>query len=249
MKQSITHQCRLAFSLSAISLLLVACATDHEPPPIGAYTENDQPSEYPVEVVSEAVDFTIAPSTQQMTGLNASVSVPDLRPVLYYRYDIDSKVVGDYVLMPNPPRLFTVRKAPYYRVEPASARIHINLHNTSDHIVRMNGAACALDLNGHTISSVPLNTPDLLPGHDANLAVDGPTLGLIKATPTGTLTVWVYGFDGADKDKGIHWTIGYNYSQQDLESTGEIVLSTSSEQEADSYRNREDRADPAGDNP
>jgi hypothetical protein len=249
MKHSIIHWCGLTFSLSAISLLLVACATDHEPPPIGAYTENDQPSVYPVEVISQAVDFTIGPPTQQMTDLNATVSVPDMRPVLYYRYDIDSKVVGNYVLMPNPPKVFTVRRAPYYRVEPGSARIHINLHNTSDHIMRMNGAACALDLNGHTISSVPLNTPDLLPGHDASLAVDGPALDQIKAVPMGTLTIWLYGFDGADKDKGIHWSVGYNYSQQDLQTTGEIVLTTSSQQEADFYRNREDRADQAGDSP
>src|SRR6185503_4655363 len=122
-------------------------------------------------------------------------------------YDVESKVVGNYLLMPDPPRVFSVRKTPYYRVEPASARIHINLHNVSDHVVLMTGATCAIDLNGHTISSVPLNTPDLLPGHDARLAVDGPSLDQMKTVPTGTMTVWVYGIGSADRDKGIHWDV------------------------------------------
>jgi hypothetical protein len=244
MKQSIAHWRRLAINLSGTCLLLTACATNHEPPPIGADTGNEQPSVYPVEVIANEVDFTIGSPTQQMTGLSASVSVSDLRPVLYYRYDVQSQVDGTYLMM-TPPKVYKVRREPFYRLEPATARIHISLRNGSDEVLRTSSAAYAFEVNGHTISSAPLSIPDLLPGHSSDVTLDGPTLDELKVAPSGTVTVWAYGIGGADKEHRLHWDISYIYSQRDYQATGEIVLTTSSEEEAASYRNREDMADPA----
>jgi hypothetical protein len=244
MKQSIAHWRRLAFSLSGTCLLLTACATDHEPPPIGADTGNQQPSVYSVEVIADEVDFTIGSPTQQMKDLSASVSVSDLRPVLYYRYDIQSEAIGNYLMM-TPPKVYRVRREPFYRLEPATARIHLSLRNGSDEVLRTSNAAYAFEVNGHTVSSAPLSIPDLLPGHSSDVTLDGPTLDELKGVPNGTLTAWVYGIGGADKEHRLHWDISYIYSQRDYQATGEIVLTTSSEKEAESYRNREDMADPA----
>jgi hypothetical protein len=100
-------------------------------------------------------------------------------------------------------------------------------------------------VNGHTVRSAPLSIPDLLPGHSSDVTMDGPTLEELKAAPNGTVTAWVYGIGGADKEHRLHWDISYTYSQRDSEVTGGIVLTTSSEKEASSYRNREELADPA----
>jgi len=244
MKRSITHWCRLAFSLGTFCLMLTACATDHEPPPIGADTGMQEPSVYPVEVIADEVDFTVGSPTQQMADLTATVSLSDLRPVLYYRYDVQSESDGTYLLI-SPPKRYKVRRSPFYRLEPATARIHVSLRNGSDDVMRTSNAAYAFEVNGHTVSSTPLSIPDILPGHNSDVTLDGPTLDELKATPNGIVTVWVYGIGNGDKERRLHWDISYIYSQRDSQATGEIVLTTSSEKEAANYRNREDLAEPA----
>lgn len=244
MKLSIAYWRGLAFSLCGACLLLTACATDHEPPPIGADTDSNRPSVYPVEVVADEVKFTaVGAPTQQLADLSASVSMYDLRPVLYYRYEVQSESDGDYVLI-NPPKLYTVRREPFYRLEPATARIHISLRNGSGEVLRTSNAAYAFEVNGHTISSSPLSIPDLLPGHSSDVTVDGPTLDELKVAPSGTVTAWVYGIGDADKDRRFHWDINYTCSQRDYQATGEIVLTTTSENEASNFSNREEMADP-----
>lgn len=223
---------------SALVLSLAGCAI-----PGGASVEQPDVGRYQVEVPFKQVDFNAAAAEQTVAGVTATVSADDVIPVLYYDYSVSSRINGSYVAMPNPPKVYTVRKVPFYKTDPDTVTVHISLRNTTSEVVRASQAVCSFDIDGKTVASTPLNATDLLPGHNLDIQVQGPSLDLFGARTSGSLTVWLYGVT-ADKNQTLHWEVSYAVKQENRQVWGEVVGETSSADEAEHYRNLVEPAEP-----
>ena len=230
-------------ALRLMTLILLAGVLTACEIPGGASVQSDEDNGvYQVNLPYTEVDFT--PLTTPVTGSGVSgTAVPrNLVPELYYRYSVQSKVNGGYAGMPYPPMIYTIRKVPFYKNQREQAMVRINLHNTSADVIRTTQATCAFDINGKTVSSVPLNATDLLPGHDLSVEVPGPSADQFGAG-AGTLTVWLYGLS-ADKSQTLRWDIPYNVDQQTRQVQGQFVGTTANEAEAKPFEGREEPAQP-----
>ncbi len=236
--------CRLC--ILPLALAIGACV-----PPGGASVAVPDQGSYAVQVPYSELDFSIASPAQAAGGLTATVSAQDLRPQLYYRYSVQSEVNGNYIAMPNPPKIYVIRKLPFYKNDPDAVSIRIDLQSDAANaeVLRTSQAVCSFDLNGKTVMSTPLGATDLLPGHRISAVVQGPGLDKFGSSGTGVMTVWLYGL-GADKNQTLHWDLNYSFRQEQRQVTGAVLGQTNSEEEAKGYEDREDPATPApGGNP
>jgi hypothetical protein len=225
-------------SVFALACLLCACEI-----PGGASVDTDADENvYEVTLPYTEVQFT--PAMAPITGAGVSgTAVPrNLVPDLYYRYNVQSKVNGNYAGMPYPPMIYTVRKVPFYKYPSEQTMIRIDLRSASGDVIRTAQATCAFDVNGKTVASVPLNAPDLLPGHDFSVEVAGPSVDQF-GTGSGTLTIWLYGL-GGDKNQTLHWDVPYTVDQETRQIKGEFVGTTTNEAEAKPFEGREEPARP-----
>jgi hypothetical protein len=227
--------------LSAPLLLVVtACSSI----PGGASAPLSEEGNYGVQVPYTEVRFTVDTPSQTAAGVDATAGVQDMLPLLYYRYQVQSQVNGNYVAMPSPPMVYVIRKIPFYKLDPERVTVRLDLRNTTGDVVRTAQAVCSFDLNGKTVSSTPLGaSTDLLPGHDLSVEVTGPTLDQLGTAPTGKMTIWLYGL-GADKNQVLHWDADYVLKEEQRQVQGEILGHTNSKDEAESYEGREDAAEP-----
>jgi hypothetical protein len=228
----------LWLSATALVLGLTGCAI-----PGGASVEQPDVGRYQVEVPFKQVAFTTVVAAQTAAGVTATVSADDVIPVLYYDYSVSSRINGGYVAMPNPPKVYTVRKVPFYKTDPDTVTVHISLHNSTGEVVRASQAVCSFDVDGKTVASTPLNATDLLPGHNLDIQVQGPSLDIFGSKSSGNLTVWLYGVT-ADKNQTLHWEVSYTVKQENRQVWGEVVGETSSEDEAEHYKNLVEPAEP-----
>jgi len=210
--------------------------------PGGASVDAANTGRYQVELPYKQVDFTVATPQQSLAGVTATVAVQELHPTLYYGYSVSSQVNGGYVLMPDPPRVYTVRKVPFYRYDSDSIVVRLDLKNDTQDVVRANQAACSFDLDGKTVATIPLDMADLLPGHSLEVEVKGPSVDSFGTKPNGTLTVWLYGLT-ADKNQTVHWQADYTMVQQIRMAWGMVVGTTNTPAQANQYK---DEVDPAG---
>jgi hypothetical protein len=223
----------------ALILALAGCEV-----PGGASTPLPEDTTYKVQVPYEELTFAIATPSQNAGGVSATAMPLDLKPRLYYRYFVESHVNGGYIAMPNPPMAYVIRKVPFYKNESDAVRVRLNLHNGGNEVVRTGQAVCSFDIDGKTVVSVPLGTPDLLPGHDVSVMAQGPALEAFDAGKgSGTLTVWLYGL-GADKTQTLRWDASYNVKQEVRDVPGQVLGTTSSEDDAKRYEGREEPAVP-----
>ena len=216
--------------------LLTGCAG-------GASVEQVPSGRYAVQVPYTQLDFTIASPSQSGGSITATAAAVGIQPELYFKYQVESRVNGNYALMPSPPMAYTIRRIPFYKTDTETVTVHLDLHNDSAQVVSTGQAVCSFDINGKTVSSTPLKIADLLPGHDISVDVSGPTPDQFGTANTGTMAVWVYGI-GADKSLTLHWDANYTLKQEQRQVWGEVLGTTASEQEAKSYEGREDRARP-----
>lgn len=228
----------LWLSAPVFVLSLAGCAI-----PGGASVQSEDTGRYQVEVPFKQVDFSVATASQGAAGVTATVVADDIVPLLYYDYSVSSRVNGGYVGMPSPPMIYTVRKVPFYKTDPDTVTVHISLHNATGEVVRASQAVCSFDLDGRTVSSTPLTTKDLLPGHDLDIQVHGPTVDMFGSRSTGSLTVWLYGLT-TDKNQALHWEVNYTVKQENREAWGDVEGETSSAAEAERYRSLVEPADP-----
>ena len=224
-----------------IGVCLLLCMSGCEIPG-GASVPEQGPSRYAVQVPFKEVDFNNDAPPQSLAGLSVSVSADDIVPSLYYRYDVSSRVNGSYILLPNPPMIYTVRKTPFYKADTDLTILHINLTNTTGDVVRASQAVCSIDIDGKTVSSAPLDSSDLMPGHELSVQVQGPGSDQFGTKPNGTMTVWLYGLNG-DKNQALHWQMDYNVKQQNMQVWGEVLGDTNSADDANRYK---DKIEPAG---
>lgn len=232
---------RAAFRL--LTLLSLACALCACEIPGGASVQTDEDEGvYEVNLPYTVVEFTPAATPVSGAGVNGTAVPRNLVPELYYRYDVQSKVNGGYAGMPYPPMIYTIRKVPIYKYLDQQAKVKIDLHSTSSDVIRTSQATCAFDINGKTVASVPLNAPDLLPGHDISVDVAGPTVDQLGSS-SGTLTVWLYGL-GGDKSQTLRWDVPYTINQETRQIKGEFVGTTTNEAEAKPFEGREVPAQP-----
>jgi hypothetical protein len=236
----------LFLSLGGVGIAIIAGCSSI---PGGASVTSDDDTPIVANIVAPALIFTVSPSSETKAGVTATAVPENIKPVLYYRYNVDEKINGNYIAMPSPPKIFTITKAPYYQGEPDPLVVKVDLQNDSTDVVRTGQAVCAFDLNGQTIFTVPLQATDLLPGHSQSLAVSGPALDKFKANPMGTLTVWIYGLNGNDKTQVYRWDIPYRYTEQMRQMTVELVGHTKSEDEAKPYEGKVERASAGGGQP
>lgn len=223
--------------LSGPVLSLVACTI-----PGGASIDAPDSGQYQVEVPYKQVDFSVTTPPQTAAGVTAAVAVDDVRPVLYYGYSVSSQVNGGYVAMPNPPMSYTVRKVPFYKTDPDTVTVRIDLQNSTGEVVRASQAVCSFDLDGKTVASTPLGATDLMPGHGLSVQVQGPAVDSFSAKAGGSMTIWLYGLT-ADRNQALHWQVNYTVTQENRHAWGEIVGVTPSANEAARYK---DQVDPAG---
>lgn len=230
-------------ALRPLTLLSLACWLAACEIPGGASVQNTQDDGiYEVNLPYTEVDFTPSTSPVSDAGVTGTAVPRNLTPELYYRYSVQSKVNGGYAGMPYPPMVYTIRKVPFYKYAHDQAVVRIDLHNTSGDVIRTAQATCAFDVNGKTVSSVPLNAVDLLPGHDLSVEVPGPTAEQF-VTNAGTLTIWLYGL-GGDKSQPLRWDVPYKMDQEQRQIQGQFVGTTANEAEAKPFEGREEPAQP-----
>ena len=224
------------FSVFSLACALCACEI-----PGGASVDTDADENvYEVNLPYTALEFTPAATPVTGAGVSGTAVPRNLVPVLYYRYDVQSKVNGNYAGLPYPPMIYTIRKVPVYKYLDDQTRVKIDLHSTSSDVIRTAQATCAFDINGKTVSSVPLNAPDLLPGHDISIEVAGPSVEQLGSN-SGTLTIWLYGL-GGDKGQTLHWDVPYTVEQETRQIKGEFVGTTTNAAEAKPFEGREEPA-------
>jgi len=218
--------------------LLVAC----EIPGGASVPDSKDDGLYEVNLPYTEVGFTVSTTPVTGTGVSATAVPRDMRPELYYRYDVQSKVNGSYAGMPYPPMLYTIRKIPFYKDAIDHVPVRIDLQSTGTDVVRTSQATCSFDINGKTVASTPLNAADLLPGHSLSVEVPGPTPDQF-GDASGVMTVWVYGL-GNDKNQTLRWDIPYTVTQETRQVKGQFVGQTSKPEEAKPYEGREEPAQP-----
>jgi len=228
---------RLLALLPALCLL-AAC----EIPGGASVPESKDDGLYEVNLPYTEVDFTVSGAPVTGTGVSATAVPRDIRPELYYRYDVQSKVNGSYAGMPYPPMLYTIRKIPFYKDMVDHVPVRIDLQSTGTDVVRTTQATCSFDINGKTVSSTPMNAADLLPGHTLSVEVPGPSPEQFGGA-SGVMTVWVYGL-GGDKNQTLRWDIPYAVTQETRQVQGQFVGQTSKAEAAKPFEGREEPAQP-----
>jgi hypothetical protein len=226
----------LSAAVLALAMLCSGCVTSGPPA-----TGDDEASNFDVALVAPRLAFTSAGEQAQAgQGYTVNLGVRDSLPELYNRYNVRGGVNGTYFMMPAPPQLYRVYRTPYYKLSPPNLSLKFTISNTSGDVLYMNKAVCAFDLDGKTIASVPLQGPDVLPGHTGSFAVDGPAVDQFKQPPQGNLTVWLYGLGG--EGHTYHWDMRYQYTEEKSTGKGEYLGKTTNEKVAKSYEGREERA-------
>lgn len=228
-----------AFLLGALALS--ACSVIPGGASVGSQDEEDGSSTVADVHVAE-VQFTLAPGPKDIDGVAARITPVNSVPVLYYRYQVQGGVNGHYLLMPAPPKLYTVTKVPFFQTDPDHVTLQISLDNSSTRLFDTGTAVCAFDLDGHTLAVAPLEHQTLLPGHSANLRVTGPAIADLQRTSAGTLVVWLYGLSGADAKQAYRWDMPFHVVQSSQRIESGATMQTRSKHVADSYENRVDRA-------
>lgn len=231
-----------------MSLMLVACATGNEPPPIGAHTGSASPESYPVDLENRSLSFRGRPEAQARNGIEVRLDVAQNSPKLYYRYDVTSKVNGKYLLfMPGAPKIYTVYRIPFYKDDSDVSRVSVTLTNNSPRVLDTSRAVCEFDLDGQTVVTVPLKTGALLPEHSVTVPVTGPSLSQLKGHKE--MTVWIYQIGATEAGRGeipFKWTLPYAVSVTSSTEEARLIGQSPSESGVKRY---EGLIEPAGSDP
>ncbi len=232
------YQCRLIVCMTMISLLLIACATANEPPPIGS--EPTGPTTYPVTVSATTLKFLSSPQDQTQNGLEISLHALDTVPQLYYRYQMASKVNGTYlVFMIKPPKLYSVYRVPFYKNDPDRVIVKVELTNHSAQILDTANAVCAFELDGQTVVTQPLKAGDLLPDQTKVVPVQGPSLEQLKGHEE--LAVWIFQPSSANaalSKTPFKWTLHYTLTVETEAANAILVAQSPYESGVSNYAGR-----------
>jgi hypothetical protein len=203
-----------------------------------------QQSSYSVPLQFTEFQASGGPEPQTLAGFTASADLRSSVPTLYYRYDVSSRVNGNYALMPSPPRIYTISKIPFFKDQADSVDVKLTLHNSSDAVISTGKAICVFELNDQTLVSTPLEANSIVPDQTIALVVNGPKLdALDKITSHGTLIIWLYGINGSfDKDHAFHWAFPYVAVTKTITATGEVLGQTTTAAVAQSYEGKVEKA-------
>lgn len=231
-----SSESRIPFAIF-ISVLLAGCVA-------GENAATSPPSTYPVQIKARSLEFSAAPQPQQHAGVVLNLAIRDNLPQLYYRYEVTSRINGSYFMMPNPPKLYTVYRIPFYQNIPAAPVVKFTLTNNSQQVIETGHSICAFDLDGQTILSKPVNIPDLLPGHTAVARIEGPTFDQLQGH--ASLTVWIYHLGDGTDGTPYKWVLPYQLTEQTRSAQAELVGESPREEAVADYRGR---IEPAANSP
>ncbi|MGH8399980.1 MAG: hypothetical protein ACRESU_02660 [Gammaproteobacteria bacterium] len=224
--------------VSMMFLVLTACASSNEPPPIGAGPAG--PNSYPVEVDRTTLSFLSQPEAQAHDGLEIQLTASPNVPQLYYRYQVTSKLTGTYIaFMPNPPTVYLAYRIPFYKNDPDKVVVKFLLTNNSTQVQDTAHAVCAFDLDGQTVVTQPLKTDDLLPGHVLAVPVEGPTLSELKGHKE--LVVWLYQMGSTQteqKSAPLKWTLPYTLTTETEPGNAELIAQSPLESGVSQYEGK-----------
>jgi hypothetical protein len=220
----------------ALGILVSGCVT-------GQGTGVSPPSNYAVQIQAHTLAFGRISESQDRSGVSVNLSVRNNLPALYYRYEVTSRINGDYFMMPNPPRLYTVYKVPFYRNDPPGSVVKLTLTNNSQRVIDTGQAVCAFDLDGQTVLTHAISTPDLLPEHTLVARIDGPTFDQLKGHTS--LTVWIYHLGTGPDAAPYRWTLPYQLTEQTRTAQAELVGQSPREDDVAGFRGRTEPANSA----
>lgn len=228
-----------------MSFVLVACATRNEPPPIGAGTGSASPDSYPVVLERTSLSFLGHPEAQSRDGIEVKLDVSQTSAKLYYRYEVTSKVNGKYlVYMPNPPKLYTVYRIPFFKDASDASVVRVTLTNNSSGVLETSHAVCEFDLDGQALVTEPLKTGAVLPGHSLSVPVVGPTMSQLKGHKE--ITLWIYRIGTTEAGRSeipFKWTLPYTLTFASAREEAELIEESPSESKVKRY---EGLIEPAG---
>jgi hypothetical protein len=216
-----------------ISIFTAGCIT-------GQGSDTPSPDSYPLQIQAQTLKFGDVTQPQDQDGLHANLNVRDNLPELYYRYEITSRVNGEYFMMPNPPKLYTVYRIPFYKNNPPEPVIKLTFTNNSQQVLATDHSICAFDLDGQTVLSQPIKLPDLLPGHTLVALIDGPTFDKLQGHDT--LTVWVYHLGTQPNAAPYKWVVPYQLTQQTRPAQAKLVGQSPKEVDVERFKGRIDPA-------
>ncbi|HXZ50269.1 MAG TPA: hypothetical protein VEG27_14715 [Usitatibacter sp.] len=230
---------------SMMSLVLVACATGNEPPPIGSGTGSASPASYPVDVEKTSVSFLGSPEAQSRDGIEVKLDLSSNSPKLYYRYDVTSRVNGKYLLfMPGAPKIYSVYRIPFYKADSDASVVSVTLTNSSPRVLDTSRAVCEFDLDGQAVVTVPLKTGALLPEHSSAVQVMGPTMSQLKGHKE--MTIWIYQIGATEAGRGeipFKWTLPYTLTVTSGTEEARLIGESPTESKVKRY---EGLVEPAG---
>ncbi|HEX5339832.1 MAG TPA: hypothetical protein VFX47_03015 [Gammaproteobacteria bacterium] len=222
--------------IAAIGILCAGCTS------LGGGGESVTPQRdsYPVQIQARMLKFGAVSPSQSPRDVKVDLNVRDNLPELYYRYDITARVNGSYFMMPDPPKVYTVYRVPFYRNTPPGMIVKLTLTNNSQQVIDTSRSICAFDLDGQTLVSQPLDTPELLPGHTLVARVEGP--GLDQLQGHDSLVVWVYHLGTQADAAPYKWTLSYQLTEQARSAQAEYVGQSPHEADVARFQGRIDRA-------
>ncbi|HET7394817.1 MAG TPA: hypothetical protein VFK12_00105 [Gammaproteobacteria bacterium] len=224
-----------------VAILSVVCA-GCSGTSLGGESVNPAPTSYPVQLHYRLLKFGDVSQSQGHAGLQVNVSIRDILPQLYYRYEIKSRVNGTYLMMPNPPKLYTVYQVPFYKYQHESPQVVVKLtftNNTQQPIDTVS-SLCAFDLDGQTVLSQPIKTPELLPGHTLVTLIDGP--GFDQLQGHSAMTVWIYHLGAGPAAAPFKWVLPYQLTDQIRPAMAKLVAQSVKEADIDGFKGRIDPA-------
>lgn len=221
--------CRIAV-VPLLLLLVAGCATN----PAGEATQDTRSAAPPVTAHYLAVRFqTPQLGIKSKDRVVATASVEPIDSVLAYKYTLSSKVNGNYFLLPDPPKIYTIVKTPYYKKTSSLMRFHVEIYNRSDLAILPGRAVAAVDVNGKTVFESDILIPGVLPEHRAELTIDGPAVGAGGKLPAkGSLRFGIYQVHVGDQVENFWWDTGYASAEGVETLPATVVLRTPRETEA-----------------
>lgn len=165
--------------------------------------------------------------------LTLTARIAPFDPMPTYKYALDARVNGNYFLMPDPPKIYTVVKTPYFKTQSRLMQFRVEIYNHSDLAMPPGRAIAAIDVNGKTISEKDILLPAILPEHQAEVTIDGPGPEAAGNLPAeGILRFGLYQVHVGEHVENYWWDAGYELTQRTETLPVTVVVRTPDEQAA-----------------
>lgn len=165
--------------------------------------------------------------------LTFTARVEPFESVPTYEYTLKSHVNGDYFLMPDPPKIYTVVRTPHFKTQSRLMRFRVEIYNHSELAMPPGRAIAAIDINGKTISEQDILLPAILPEHQAEVTIDGPGPEVAGNLPAeGVLRFGLYQIHVGEYVENYSWDAGYKLTERTETLPVTVVLRTPNEQAA-----------------